>query len=84
MLVRGWARGGIAWFGIPAVCFDIGLITVIFGLLRWAHLSPQEHRNSDQERSSNDQWWRQCRQIREHAGHLLELAFVPMIRLLAL
>jgi hypothetical protein len=75
---------GITGIGIPAVGSDIGLITVIFGLLRRTHLSPKEHRNSDQERSSNDQWWRQCRQIREHAGHLLELAFVPMIRLLAL
>ena len=76
--------GGITGIGIPAIGFNIGLITVIFGLLPRTHLPAKEHRNSDQERDSDDQRWRQRRQIREHAGHLLELAFVPMTRLLAL
>jgi hypothetical protein len=74
----------ITGIGIPAVGSNIVLITVIFGLLRRAHLSPKEHRNSDQERNSDDQRRRQRRKIREHADHLLELAFVPMTRLLAL
>jgi hypothetical protein len=75
---------GVTGIGIPAVGPNIALITVIFGLLRRTHLSPKEHRNSDQERTTDDQRWRQRRQIREHAGHLLDLAFVPMTLLLAL
>jgi hypothetical protein len=76
--------GRITGIGIPAAGSNIGLITVVFRLVRRAHLSPKEHRNSDQERTADDQRWRQRRQIREHGGHLLELAFVPMSLLLAL
>lgn len=76
--------GRITGIGIPAVGSNVGLIAVIFRLPRRAHLSPKEHRNSDQERTADDQRWRQRCQIREHGGHLLELAFVPMSLLLAL
>jgi hypothetical protein len=61
---------GITRIGIPAVGSNIGLITVIFGLLRRTHLSAKEHRNPDQERTADDQRWRQRRQIREHDGYL--------------
>ena len=62
---------GISRIGIPAVGFNIVLITVIFGPLRRTHLSAKEHRNSDQERTADDQRWGQRRQIREHGGYLL-------------
>ena len=62
---------GICRIGIPAVGSNIGLITVIFGLLRRTHLSAKEHRNPDQERTADDQRWCQRRQIREHGNLLL-------------
>ena len=67
MLVRRWARRGIAGIGIPAIVLNIGLITVFYGPVPRAHLPAQEHGNADQERAAHDQRRCERRQIGEHA-----------------
>ena len=58
----------ITGIGIPSSIWNIGLSTVIYGLLLRAHLPPEEQHNPDQERATHDQWRSQRGQIREHAG----------------
>jgi len=61
MLVRGWAMCGIAGIVIRSATGNVALISIIRVLVAGAHLTAQEQRKPDQERSGHDQ--RRCQRL---------------------